>query len=152
MAEKADLIRAAIRRSSGLRAAVESPPLQWTIQTVRGASALRPAPRFVVNQCRPTRARAYRLRNSGLSVAVRHRSRDVAILNEIFGGTGGLNCYAPPPEIAAWLDGLAAPRVIDLGANIGLFGLYVFGRWPTASLTAFEPDPTNAALLHKTIA
>jgi FkbM family methyltransferase len=131
--------------------AVESPPIQWTIQTMRGASAVRPAPRFVVNQCRSTRARAYRLRESGLSVTVRHRSRDVAILNEIFGGTAGLNCYAPPREIEAWLDGLEAPRVMDVGANIGLFGLYVFGRWPTASLTAFEPDPTNAALLHRTI-
>jgi FkbM family methyltransferase len=152
MAENSELIRAAIRRSAGLRMAVESRPVQWTIQTMRGASAVRPAPRFIANQCRSTHARRYRLRGSRLAVILRHRSRDVAILNEIFGGTGRLNCYAPPSEIAAWLDGLTSPRIMDLGANIGLFGLYAFGRWPTASLTAFEPDPNNAILLHRTIA
>ena len=83
---------------------------------------------------------------------MRHRSRDVAILNEIFGGTGGVNCYAPPPDVAALLDRAAPPRIMDLGANIGLFGLYILGRWPTAQITAFEPDPDNAALLHDTIA
>ena len=82
---------------------------------------------------------------------MRHRSRDVAILNEVFGGTGGINCYAPPPVIAALLDRADPPRILDLGANIGLFGLYVLGRWPTANLTGFEPDPDNAALLERTV-
>jgi FkbM family methyltransferase len=110
-----------------------------------------PAPKFIANQCRSAPARSYRLRESGLSVTLRTRSRDVAILNEIFGGTGGLTCYAPPSEIEAWLNERRAPRVMDLGANIGLFGLYVLSRWPGARLTAFEPDPTNAALLRRTI-
>ena len=73
-------------------------------------------------------------------------------LTEIFGGTSGINCYAPPPEIVAWLGGVESPRIMDLGANIGLFGLYVFGRWPAARLRAFEPDPGNASLLRRTIA
>jgi FkbM family methyltransferase len=144
-------LRAAISRSSGLRTAVKSRPAQWTIQTARGASALRPAPRFIASQFRSMCVRSYRLRGSGLSVTLRHRSRDVAILNEIFGGTGGINCYAPPDDVGAWLDGLGSPQVLDLGANIGLFGLYVFGRWPTARLTGFEPDPNNAVLLRHTI-
>jgi FkbM family methyltransferase len=152
MAADSDLIRAAIRRSPALRAAVASPPIQWTVQTMRGASAVRPASSFVANQLRSTQVRSYRLRESGLSVAIRHRSRDVAILNEIFGGTGGFEGYAPPPEVAAWLDDAAAPRVMDLGANIGLFGLYILSRWPAAQLTAFEPDPDNAALLRHTVA
>jgi FkbM family methyltransferase len=84
-------------------------------------------------------------------VAIRHRSRDVAILNEIFGGTGGCDSYSPPPDVAAWLDRAGTPRIMDLGANIGLFGLYVFSRWPAAQLTAYEPDPGNAALLGRTV-
>jgi FkbM family methyltransferase len=152
MAANSDLVRTAIRRSPGLRTVVASPPVQWTIQTMRGASAVRPAPRFVANQFRSTHLRSYRLRESGLSVGMRHRSRDVAILNEIFGGTGGVNCYAPPSDVVARLDGAASPRIMDLGANIGLFGLYILSRWPTARLTAFEPDPANAAILQRTIA
>ena len=119
---------------------------------MRGASAVRPASTFVVNQLRPSQVRSYRLCESGLSVSMRHRSRDVAILNEIFGGTAGINCYAPPTEVAALLDRGDPPRIMDLGANIGLFGLYVLGRWPTAQITAFEPDPDNAALLQHTVA
>ena len=152
MAATSDLVRAAIRRSPWLRGAVASRPVQWTIQTMRGASAVRPASGFVANQFCSTQVRSYRLRESGLSVAIRHRSRDVAILNEIFGGTGGRNCYAPPSDVVAWLEGVASPRIMDLGANIGLFGLYMLGRWPAARLTAFEPDPNNAALLRRTIA
>jgi FkbM family methyltransferase len=152
MAAQSDLVRTAIRRSPGLRAAVGSRGAQWTIATTRGARAVRPGPRFVANQLRSTHVRSYRLRESGLAVAIRHRSRDVAILNEIFGGTGGGDGYAPPPDIAPRLDRAGAPQIMDLGANIGLFGLYVFSRWPSARLTAFEPDPGNAALLAHTIA
>jgi FkbM family methyltransferase len=94
----------------------------------------------------------YRLRVSGLTVTLRHRSRDIDILNEIFGHTGGVDCYAPPIEVAQKLDTVASPKVIDLGANIGLFGAYVLGRWPTARIVAFEPDDANAELLERTIA
>jgi FkbM family methyltransferase len=146
------LIRGAIRRSPALHAAVSSRPAQWSIQTMRAASAVRPSGEFMANQMRAEHVASYRLRESGLRATIRHRSRDVAILNEIFGGTGGINGYAPPSEVAAALDESQSPRIMDLGANIGLFGLYVLGRWPTARITAFEPDPDNAALLERTIA
>ena len=151
MAAHSELVRTAIRRSPRLRAAVRSRALQWTIQTARGASTVRPASGFVANQLRRAHVGTYRIHESGLSVSMRHRSRDVAILNEIFGGTGGVNCYAPPPELAARFDRADPFRIMDLGANIGLFGLYVLGRWPDARIRAFEPDPDNAALLERTI-
>jgi FkbM family methyltransferase len=50
------------------------------------------------------------------------------------------------------LSARTAPRIIDLGANIGLFGLFALDRWPTATLTAYEPDPANARVLEQTIA
>jgi FkbM family methyltransferase len=42
-------------------------------------------------------------------------------------------------------------RVLDLGGNIGLFGLYAFARFSIEEMTSFEPDPSNVALLRETI-
>jgi FkbM family methyltransferase len=144
------MARVVIRRSSTLRRTVKSPLAQWMVQTLRGSRAVRPAPRFTAGQL-GHRTAVYRLRDTGSAVVIRHRSRDVDILNEIFGGTGGINCYAPPPEVAQRLNNLRSPKIMDLGANIGLFGLYAFGLWPDARVLAYEPDPANAALLEQTI-
>ena len=121
------------------------------IQTARGASVVRPSISFIANQMRSNHVGWYRLRGPGLTVALRHRSRDVAILNEVFGGTGGFNGYNPPPELAAELDRLESPRILDLGANIGLFGLYALSRWPASRITAYEPDADSAGLLGATV-
>ena len=126
--------------------------VRWIIESVRGSRAVWPASQFLIGQLLPSRGRTYRLRGSGHVVTLRHRSRDVDILNEIFGGTGGINCYEPPPEVAQRLDQFSSPTILDLGANIGLFGVYAAARWPTARMIAFEPDPANAGLLEATIA
>jgi FkbM family methyltransferase len=39
-----------------------------------------------------------------------------------------------------------APRILDCGANVGLASLYYKRLYPAARLTAFEADPTLAAL------
>jgi FkbM family methyltransferase len=75
-------------------------------------------------------------------VHVRHRTRDIAILAEIF--TAGT--YQPP----AALDLNGPLRIMDLGGNVGLFGLYALQRWNVASLRSYEPDPANAQLLKAT--
>jgi FkbM family methyltransferase len=41
----------------------------------------------------------------------------------------------------------AAPRILDCGANVGLASLFYKRRYPAARITAFEADPTIAALL-----
>jgi FkbM family methyltransferase len=41
--------------------------------------------------------------------------------------------------------------VLDLGANIGLFGAWVLGRLPDATIVAVEADPANAAIHGRTI-
>lgn len=44
-----------------------------------------------------------------------------------------------------------APRVLDLGANAGVFSWMVFQHWPDATVTAYEPHPdTYRALLGNT--
>jgi FkbM family methyltransferase len=94
----------------------------------------------------------YHLRRSDQVAVIRHRSRDVHVLNEIFGGTGGRLAYEPPSALSPVLDSKPSPNILDLGGNIGMFGLYALHRWPGASVRSFEPDADNAALLHAAIA
>ncbi len=44
------------------------------------------------------------------------------------------------------------PTVFDAGANIGLFSLYVLGRWPDARVYAFEPAPEVYQALERNLA
>jgi FkbM family methyltransferase len=43
-------------------------------------------------------------------------------------------------------------RVVDLGANIGLFGVYIRRAFPGARVTAVEPHPANVEVLRRTVA
>lgn len=153
----------AIERVAVLRSTVRSRSGQYLVQTARGARLVREKLRFVVRQLGPARAGRYRLRDSGLHIFLRHGrlfaggraappTGDVQILIDIFGGRGGHYGYEPPPAVAAALGERSAIRVLDLGANIGLFGAYVFGRWPGASIQSYEPDPANLRILTRTIA
>jgi FkbM family methyltransferase len=45
----------------------------------------------------------------------------------------------------------AAPRILDCGANIGLASLFFKRRYPAARITAFEADPSIAALLEQNL-
>ncbi len=44
-----------------------------------------------------------------------------------------------------------APRIVDIGANIGLASLYFLTRWPGAHLRAWEPNPSAFKLLSKNL-
>ncbi len=89
---------------------------------------------------------AYKLRESGLMVVIRHGSGDVVTLGEVFHDRQ----YAPPPELADAIEPVR--RVLDLGANVGLFGAFAAARWPQAEIVGYEPDPGNAAVHERTIA
>jgi FkbM family methyltransferase len=45
----------------------------------------------------------------------------------------------------------ARPLVIDVGANIGMFTLFVKRRHPGAGVVSFEPVPENAAVLRQNL-
>jgi FkbM family methyltransferase len=113
------------------------------------ASTVRGSMRFVFRELSASGLLAhYRLRRSGRPVFIRHNTADPLVLVEIF-DTGH---YELPDEVARLLDGLGRPpRVLDLGANIGLFGVWALDRLPGAVITAFEPDPTNAAVARRCI-
>jgi FkbM family methyltransferase len=63
------------------------------------------------------------------------------VLDEVF----AQGEYEFPAEVEAVLQTVERPlRVVDLGANIGLFGAYVLRRFPDASILAVEADPENS--------
>ena len=100
--------------------------------------------RFAANELRRRPStRVYRLRESGVAFALRHHTGDVMVLDEIFSQRE----YEPPRPFSL----PPAPRVLDLGANIGLFGAWAFGRFPDASIVAVEADAENAEVHRRTI-
>lgn len=107
--------------------------------------------RFAWNELRPGRAvtAAYRLKESGVAITIRHRSPDILILDEMFSQRE----YRLPEPIRSRLAGLEGQtlKVVDVGANIGLFGAWILGHFPDAEILALEPDPENAALHRRTI-
>ena len=105
--------------------------------------------RFAWRELAPgSRRAAYRLRRGGTAVTMRHRSPDLFTFDQVF-HEGHLE---PPPEAAAALARAAGPlTIVDLGANIGMFGAYALQRFAVERMTAFEPDPQNVAILRETV-
>jgi FkbM family methyltransferase len=113
------------------------------------ASLVQERLRFAANELRrrPTTG-AYRLRGSAVAIVVRHHTGDIMVLDEIFSQQE----YEPPSEVEAALSRFpTAPRVVDLGANIGLFGAWALARFPEATIVGVEADPGNAAIHRRTI-
>lgn len=138
------IVRRVARRSEFLRALVNH-RLRWqTVRLLRLAGLLRPAYGFLLGELRGG-TRSY-LVPSGVTVLLRHRARDVDLVDEIF---GAVRAYEPPDAIAAQLRGPL--RILDLGGNVGLFGAFALGRWDVREMTSFEPDPENAVVLRATI-
>jgi len=111
------------------------------------ARTVRPARRFALRElCRDRSVRVYRLAGTDLRVALRHGSADVVTLGEVFHNRDYLPSAALEPLLAS------TRLILDLGANVGLFGAFAASRWPGARIVAFEPDPANLAVLEQTIA
>lgn len=125
-----------------------SPVLEPAAALALRARCVRESVRFAARELLRSRAvGCYHARSSGLPLLIRHRSADVVTLGEIFHRPD----YDPPPQIAALLADRPL-RILDLGANVGLFGVFAAGRWPQASVIAVEPDPDNLAVLQSCVA
>jgi FkbM family methyltransferase len=88
----------------------------------------------------------YRLRSQDSVAVLRHNRYDAHVLHEVLRDP----FYSPPAEVGRRLPD--RPNVVDLGGNIGFFGLLVLDRYPEATVVSFEPDPANVALLRRNIA
>jgi FkbM family methyltransferase len=111
------------------------------------ARLVRETTRFFAGELlRPPGVRIYRVRRSGVRVAVRHRGSDAATLAEVFRN----GWYEPPAGAAQRLA--QARSILDLGANVGMFGAFAVARWPDAEVVGYEPDPDNATAHERAIA
>jgi FkbM family methyltransferase len=110
--------------------------------TLARARHVSPAWRFVVDELRKVpRVGTYRVPGLDGRVCLRHHGIDAFLLDEFLVD----RLYDPPAEVAVQLGRVSRPlEVLDLGANIGFFGLFARTRYPGARVTAFEPDPANA--------
>ena len=120
-------------------------------RVMRTSLAVVPRQRLAYSWCElkgGSGTRTWLLNDTRRSITVRCGTRDRDILREIFVDRE----YAPPPEVDRLLDLPRAPSVVDLGANIGLYGLWVLSRWPEARMHSFEPDPDNLAILDRNVA
>lgn len=135
-------MRSLIERNSQVRALVKAEPVQRALHSVRGSQAVHERTAFLARQLRGRGVGTYRLRND-VKVSVRHGTPDMSIFTRVF----WRGIYNPPAEIR---HRLRPPiRVLDLGANIGLFAASL---GPRAIVTAVEADPYNATLLEEMIA
>lgn len=113
------------------------------------AARVRPSLAFARRQRRgEPGVSSYRLRAGGQTIFIRHDTDDPHVLAECF---GRLAQYDPPRGPAAQLEREPPRVVVDLGANIGLFGLLAARRWPGCEIVGFEPDPANADLAQRCI-
>jgi FkbM family methyltransferase len=131
-----------VARTHGAQRFLNRPRVARVISVLIQASTVKASLRFVFRELSASGLLSrYTLRRAGRPIFVRHNTADPLVLDEIF-YTGH---YELPVEVSGVLDGLGRPpRVLDLGANIGLFGVWALDRFPGAEITAFEPDPTNA--------
>src|SRR5204863_1001831 len=114
-----------VRRAAtlpGLRLLTRSGALLRVTYALR-ATLVADSRRFAANELRRrATVETYRLRHSDVRVAVRHHTADLMVLDEVFSQRE----YAPPDPVASALNALRPLRVADLGANIGVFGAWVF--------------------------
>ncbi len=89
--------------------------------------------------------RQHRLAGGG-HVWIRHGTADVFTLAEVL----ARDEYAIPDEARALLP--AHPRVLDLGANIGVFGIRALRDIQPSVITSVEADPYNAQVLRRNAA
>ena len=89
----------------------------------------------------------YRSRRTGQLVTFRPRL-DLQVAREQISMEG----YAPPAEVRAAVKDIRPSRILDLGANIGLYTLSALARDPDVTVVAVEPDPDNLALLRRNVA
>ena len=81
------------------------------------------------------------------SAVLRSGGRDLDIFEEIF----LFGEYDFPPEVDRLLRSREQVHVVDLGGNIGLFGLRMLEQLPGSTITSFEPDIQNLGLLAECI-
>jgi FkbM family methyltransferase len=132
------------------RAILTRPRIEELVAVGIEASTVRGSARFVLRELRGRKTlERYELRASGRPIFVRHNTGDRSVLHEIYYE----GHYDLPPPVASYLGGLDRDvEIVDLGANIGLFGVLMLTRFPRVRITGFEPDTRNAEVHRQSMA
>jgi FkbM family methyltransferase len=120
-------------------------PVRRIISTTLRSRTVRSRARFVARELAARHGVfAYQLCGSGRQIFVRHGTPDIVTLDEVFYRRD----YTLPRDVEGLLDELDRPPVaLDLGANIGLFGVFLLERFPEARIVAIEADEHNIPVL-----
>jgi FkbM family methyltransferase len=124
-----------------LRALLHHPRVEPKVAAVLRSRAVRKSTPFALRELSGRHSRhVYHVRESGLRLLIEHGTADAHALDQAF----YQHAHEPPAGALAALEGLGRPlSALDLGANVGLWGLWLYGRFPVARLIALEPDPEN---------
>lgn len=130
-----------LRRAAAHPRVLPATALVLRALTVRGTVA------FLLRELlHSSKTSVYVLRENGLRIAIRHGTGDVVTLGEVFHD----RTYQPMDQVASNLR--ETQNILDLGANIGMFGAFAATRWSGAHIVAYEPDPDNATVHERFIA
>lgn len=126
-----------------LRALLTHPAVEPRVVTLARSTVVGESLRFATRELAGTHStHVYRVRESGLRVAIEHGTADAHALDQAF----YQHAHEPPAGVLATLQRLGRPlRALDAGAHIGCFGLWLHGRLPIQRIVAIEPDPRNVA-------
>jgi FkbM family methyltransferase len=117
--------------SRALRARLTTTPFRFWLRDLRGRGVYR-----------------YVIRSTGDEVVLEHGTSDVPTFDQAF----YQNAHAPSPRAERTLAAMERPlAALDLGANIGMFGVWLRGRFPLRHVIAVEPMPRNIPLLRENL-
>jgi FkbM family methyltransferase len=101
---------------------------------------------FALNELRPgSPVAVYEIREGRVFVALRHKTPDVLLFDEIFSQRE----YELPGPVLHLVGELRPLKVADVGANIGLFCAFISELRPQAEIVAIEPDEANTEVLRR---
>jgi FkbM family methyltransferase len=125
------------------RSLLDRPGVNERVVSILRGRTVHESSRFAARELAGARTtHIYRLRDSGLKAQLEHGTPDVHALDQAFYA----HSHEPPPRAAAALEGRGHQlRAVDVGAHIGMWGLWLHGRFPVEHLVALEPDPRNVA-------
>jgi FkbM family methyltransferase len=127
--------------------ALRWPPLERIVATILRSTTVRRSALFAARELAGRRGLdAYQLQGSGRTVFLRHGTPDIVTLDEVFYRRD----YEFPAAVAAVLHHLdRQPVALDLGANVGFFGVFFLERFGRARVIAIEADEGNVEVLRR---
>ncbi len=124
-----------------VRLMLSNPHVEPRVSAVLRSTVVDESSRFAAYELSGVaKTRTYHLRENGMRVSIAHCTADAQALDQAF----YQHAHEPAPRALSALNAMERPlRALDLGANVGLWGLWLHGRFPVERVLGLEPDPEN---------